>query len=280
MGWIRDITQCPRCGYKVAEEEKHLCSWHLNIFCVRCGYSCNRFFNSEKEEALKKGYSGTDEELRAACWDWKVIYPTGSYIYRRKGEGGFTVDSIKDGSIENLIEHLDEYDVITNRQFIMKILKLCLNFTQWCIDNLGKVHIDIKTKNILVQFDQDGGRFDLKFVDLGLMEDAGNHYQPDRDMLREKSYENELYPRKNCNFQQFVLFSLAIMMLDIKGYDIEKLVGRSNDKKIPGIINNRFIRMPTIKAYLKKFITFKFNGIKSAYKRLVIIEKIENLCKN
>jgi hypothetical protein len=111
MGSIRDITQCPRCGYKVAEEVYRPGSWQRSIFCVRCGYSSKRFFNSDKEETLKKGFSGTDEELRTACWDWKVIYPTGSYICRCKDEDGYTVDSIKDGSIEKLLEHLDEYDV-------------------------------------------------------------------------------------------------------------------------------------------------------------------------
>ena len=99
MGSIIDITQCPRCGFNAADTEYHLGHARLYIFCDRCGYLCRRFFNREKDDLLK----GT--------WDWEVNYPTGSYICRRKGENLFTVDSIQDGSIEDLLEHLDEYDV-------------------------------------------------------------------------------------------------------------------------------------------------------------------------
>ena len=114
MGWIRDITQCPRCGYEAALKEEHLSSWYRWIICVRCGYSEERFFNHEKYESLKNDPEYKDDDhdkLESQCWECEVIYPTGSYLYRRKGEDVFKIDSIKDGKIENLLEHLDEYDV-------------------------------------------------------------------------------------------------------------------------------------------------------------------------
>ena len=114
MGWIRDITQCPRCGYEAALKEEHLSSWCLSIFCIRCGYSTERFFNHEKYESLRIDPCETDDnkrEFEAQCWEREVICPDGSYICRHKGEKLPGVGYIEDGTIENLLEHLDEYDV-------------------------------------------------------------------------------------------------------------------------------------------------------------------------
>ena len=122
MGWIRDIRQCPRCGYKSALWEYRPGGGLKMIFCLRCGYSGEYFFNDEKYESLKSDaehkddnheeiWSPVDEELRRRCWEWDVFYPSGSYICRRKGEDGFEMDSIRAGTIEKLLEHLGEYDV-------------------------------------------------------------------------------------------------------------------------------------------------------------------------
>ena len=114
MGGIRERIHCRRCGYDNARIQIRYSSNKQIIFCIRCGYSSEHFFNKEKYESLKVKTIETDGEqweLSERCWEWEVIYPTGSYICRRKGEDWFAVDSIEDGTIEKLLEHLDEYDV-------------------------------------------------------------------------------------------------------------------------------------------------------------------------
>ena len=114
MSWIIDRIHCRRCGYEDAQREEHNSGNRYSIICSRCGYSKDNFFDYAKYESLKNdpGHKDDDhEKLIEQCIDCKVIYPTGSYICRRKGEDLFTIGSVEDGTIENLLEHLDEYDV-------------------------------------------------------------------------------------------------------------------------------------------------------------------------
>jgi hypothetical protein len=114
MSWFRDISQCSRCGYEYADIQKHT-SGHWNIiFCDRCGYLEDKRFDWDKYESLTNdpGYEEEDDKkLLEQATTCKIIFPPGSYLYRRKGKDKFTVDSIEDGTIENLLEHLDEYDM-------------------------------------------------------------------------------------------------------------------------------------------------------------------------
>ena len=114
MPYFREDIQCPRCGYEAARRERHVEGRPQSVICIRCGYSNEHFFNREKHESMRKDSLEKEDEqqkLRKQCWEWEVIYPTGSYICRCKGEDMYTVGSIEDGTIENLLEHLDEYDV-------------------------------------------------------------------------------------------------------------------------------------------------------------------------
>ena len=114
MSWIHESIHCRRCGSEYAQIEKHNAGhWQIIIF-HRCGYSKEKKFDYDKYESLKNDPEHKDDdhdELESQCWECEVIYPIGSYLYRRKGEDVFRIDSIKDGKIENLLEHLDEYDV-------------------------------------------------------------------------------------------------------------------------------------------------------------------------
>lgn len=114
MSWIHESIHCRRCGYEVAEIQTHN-NGHWNIiFCMRCGYSKNDKFDYYKYESLKNDPEHKDDDhkkLLEQSTKCEVIYPSGSYVYRRKGEDIYRVDSIEGGSIERLLEHLDEYDV-------------------------------------------------------------------------------------------------------------------------------------------------------------------------
>ena len=114
MSWIIESIHCLRCGYKNAQKEEHDSGYVYNIFCTRCGYSKSDFFDYAKYDYLLGApwYKDDDhEKISEQCTECKVIFPTGSYIFRHKGEKMPTVGYIEDGTIENLLEHLDEYDI-------------------------------------------------------------------------------------------------------------------------------------------------------------------------
>jgi hypothetical protein len=114
MGWIHETIHCERCGYESALIKKHNAGhWNI-ILCMRCGYSNEGKFVYSKYESLKNDPEHKDDDdkkLLEQSTECEVIFPSGSYVYRLKGERNFYLKPIEDGSIENILQNLDEYDL-------------------------------------------------------------------------------------------------------------------------------------------------------------------------
>jgi hypothetical protein len=114
MSWLISSITCLRCGYENAQKEEHNSGYTYNIICIRCGYSKSDLFDYGKYDHLLQDPEHKDDDHKKIieqCSECKVIYPTGSYVYRKIGDYTFKIDSIEDGIIEKLLEHLHEYDV-------------------------------------------------------------------------------------------------------------------------------------------------------------------------
>lgn len=71
--------------------EDHISSSMYLIFCLRCGYSKERYLDHDKYESLKNDPEHKDddfEKLRRQSIEYEVIFPSGSYLYQNNDMKG------------------------------------------------------------------------------------------------------------------------------------------------------------------------------------------------
>jgi hypothetical protein len=121
------------------------------------------------------------------------------------------------------------YEAPYTREFVLDIIDFVFKYQRWCIKYLKMVYIDLKCNNIMVFLKEnenpDAG-FDLRFIDMELMEYAEDNYKPDVEMLHDDSVINFMFPRRECSNQQFALFAMAMFVLElcVLGLDIDAVV--------------------------------------------------------
>ena len=121
------------------------------------------------------------------------------------------------------------YEAPYTREFVLDIIDFVFKYQSWCIKYLKMVYIDLKCNNIMVFMKEnenpDAG-FDLRFIDMELMEYAEDNYKPDVEMLHDDSVINFMFPRRVCSNQQFALFAMAMFVLElcVLGLDIDAVV--------------------------------------------------------
>lgn len=172
----------------------------------------------------------------------------------------------------DLYHHYDIHPLHCNN--IYEIINVCFKYLIWSHDHMCLVHTDIKPGNLMLC--NDGT---TKIIDIESLECSDDIYTPD-DELDGRSDDNQLYPRRECTYLQFSLFSVVILILDLLSVCDSLLVARKDDNKLCDIIDGlRFFEEEMELAVLfKRIIMFEFTDFAEPYELFlrIIADKQNN----
>ena len=139
--------------------------------------------------------------------------------------------------------YMNMYEPKINSGLLCKIINLCLDLNLWMTRNLNKVHVDIKLQNIVVFIPSESNNksnIEFKIIDMGLVENADEVYEPNMDDLLDNDFYNYNMPRRECDYQQHVLFSIVIVVMEICGIDTKLINSRKTDKNLGKMLYGLF----------------------------------------
>lgn len=182
----------------------------------------------------------------------------------------------------DLKDYIRKYMPNLTSDYLLNIINLVFKANLWFIDELQLVYTDLKCRNILVFYDDNPYEYQLKLIDLGLMDDSDDLYDPDDDIILDNDSVNFMLPRNQCEMQQCALFSIPMLIIEILyiyyDKDDSELDGRETDQMINKIFLELdfFKKNPQFSKFLRKLINFHYKNFYSAYQAFKDIFDIKN----
>lgn len=171
----------------------------------------------------------------------------------------------------DLKDYIREFMPVLNQDFLLNIIKLIFKANLWFIEHTQLVYTDLKCRNILVFYDDNPYQYQLKLIDLGLMDDYDEKYEPDDKVILDKDSVNFMLPRKNCDMEQCALFTIPLLIIEILyiyyDKDDSELDGRESDHVINKILSDlEFLKKnPQFTRFIRKLYNFHYKSVASAY---------------
>jgi len=155
---------------------------------------------------------------------------------------------------------------------VFSVMELCFELQRWTIKNLHLVHTDFKLNNLIRI--GNGNDNSVKIIDLELMDPADGTHRPDLVALRKKDVDNGMNPRRKCNYQQFGVFSIIIIMMELLSVSDSLISGRSSDDYLYDILDDLsfFDAYPKLLEYCKKVLRLEYDDLETAYQDFVKIK--------
>ena len=208
------------------------------------------------------------------CIEWDIIRHLSSkrsqcpylipyYAGLRKGNKRYILMKLADTDLY----HYYQLEPLYRTHFI-DVIQTSLNFFNWTIRHLNLITIDLKMKNLVLLNNPypKPRHLELRAIDVELMEKPDTMYYPDIPSLTSSSTDNQMYPRSECTYQQFALFSLGILLLEMMGVYESLIIGRKDDSELITILVDLAIldNEPQLLGFTRKLLTFKYQTVKGA----------------